>query len=504
MKRFFAWVFFLLVTPVSCYAGYNLVKEYYGLENIPEASNTTAPSYVELPNLDVLIVQQDDSGKRVLQCEQSCYPAELAGRASQLAVTDGESWYDIVTEPATQKNNEPQKVIKRFYNNGQEPTTIVAQTPLVVPRDLIISPDGKQVAYFLDNIADPEKHLSELWVYDSEANGASIAAEKIYTPDMITRPRWNSSGNLLWYIANSGTKEQEKVEFVVVRVSPPSVTAVFAELPWQKLKENISNMPLDLGIRGNTLAYVAQNLGQPDTVVIVGANGDKKQKITKGDVLFVQVLTSGDVVYIVQEKDTATFWKIANDKAIEIASYPGHVRAARGDSAGSYMAMAVQSPRGTIDLVALDIATGLTKKQASVPQTTGNTYVVKANPVQNTPAPAVAGFTTKLTDEEIVGVVQQIVEGITEPGAELIRLAITDEPNTLYVDYRAGNISKRVLVTVRSNPDPTWSIRARYEASGATWNRVEGGGLTEPAPVRVYEWEQSVNQWVLKQGEKAN
>ena len=263
-------------------------------------------------------------------------------------------------------------------------------------------------------------------------------------------------------------------------------------------------MPLDLGIRGNTLAYVAQNLGQPDTVVIVGANGDKKQKITKGDVLFVQVLTSGDVVYIVQEKDTATFWKIANDKAIEIASYPGHVRAARGDSAGSYMAMAVQSPRGTIDLVALDIATGLTKKQASVPQTTGNTYVVKANPVQNTPAPAVAGFTTKLTDEEIVGVVQQIVEGTTEPGAELIRLAITDEPNTLYVDYRAGNISKRVLVTVRSNPDPTWSIRARYEASGATWNRVEGGGLTEPAPVRVYEWEQSVNQWVLKQGEKAN
>jgi len=43
-----------------------------------------------------------------------------------------------------------------------------------------------------------------------------------------------------------------------------------------------------------------------------------------------------------------------------------------------------------------------------------------------------------------------------------------------------------------------WSIRAHYELKNAQWQKVQGGGIENPKPAKLYEWEDSLKKWVLK------
>jgi len=117
--------------------------------------------------------------------------------------------------------------------------------------------------------------------------------------------------------------------------------------------------------------------------------------------------------------------------------------------------------------------------------------------------PAVAAavsVATTLDDAELAAFLNRYFDRIVGEEARMVRFTTTDTPNTVYVEYEASEqVRQRVLVTVRDVIHVEWVIRARYEAVNTAWRKVEGGGLADPEPQRLYEWEEELGQWVLKE-----
>ncbi len=104
-------------------------------------------------------------------------------------------------------------------------------------------------------------------------------------------------------------------------------------------------------------------------------------------------------------------------------------------------------------------------------------------------------------DSEIVAFVERrLAEIIGQQGVAPLRLITTNEKNAVYIDYRSGNEEARILLKVQDVIHADWSIRARYEPVNREWKKVQGGGLNnDPTPERLYEWEEGVKQWILKE-----
>lgn len=444
----------------------------------------------------VVLLQERDTERRIMVCApKSCQPSLPPESAQGEAVFDGESWYRYRLVEK-QKGQQSALLLERVWVKDQYAEPIVEQTPLVRPRDLYISPDGKRVAYWLDNIDQPKEKLTELWVYDSEIGSTRLVVEKVKQEDVISPIRWNRASSHLWFMASA----QQETKIVVAGVKPVERITSFDHLPWKTLEGIASFGIMDLSLSGENVAYVETKETRSE-LVIARKNSRSEYTTVKGSVPYVEWLSDGSLVYARQEQSGFTFWRVQGKAHRHIAQQPGILRSARSDSAGETVLLTADKVTGGSYLATMRLGDGYIVPMGDIPAFGETNKIVQIREEIGAQPSQVAGLSSALSDEELVPFIEKNISTIVGGAAATPnRIIVTDQANTLYVDYRQGTENGRVLVTVRDAVHPEWSIRGRYKDVQGDWKKIEGSGLTDPGSKRVYEWEASVKQWILKSG----
>lgn len=424
-------------------------------------------------------------------CQKKRCQAASNGPSDANAVSDGLWWYYYTTSDDD----------KTFFirNNAEtnETQTIMESTPLTSPRGLYMSPDGKHVAFWLDNIDQPKKKLTELWIYDVANGGIRLIAESLYRPDIRSTPRWNSFANYLMMVADTGEKDSpDHLELLLVNVDSPGKQAVFSDVDWPQLVSDFSKRPIDLSIRSDRLAYTSRTvIGQPQLLTQQGSI--RQRATTRGEVKYLQWLEDDSLLYALQDNRGFTFWRMSDDVHRFIARRPGQLTSALSDVRGEHVAFVVMSQNFQV-VYSMHIASGLVSEEGTIASTSP---VEIAHVQQLPPAPAeqTADISEQLDDAEIAAVIERSFTSIIDSkSAQPLRLIMTDQPNTVYLDYRDNKQEARIQLKIHDAINTEWSIKARYEPINREWTKVMGGGLPDPKATRLYEWENSLNQWVLK------
>lgn len=409
------------------------------------------------------------------------------------AVTDGEWWYYY--------NQEPTKTyLRRKNKKSGQVETIMESTPLTYPRGLFISPDGSHVAFWLDNVAQPAEELTELWVYDVAEGGIRLLGEKIYRPDVRSEVFWNSQSTYLWFIGDTGDKnlEPDILELIHISVDEPGKKAAFPNVTWPDVS-NISSSTIDLSQRADQLAYAATTfLGYPQLTIQTAR--DKQRTTLRGTLKSMQWLEDGRLLYALQDNQGFTFWQVREGTHRFVARRPGELMAARSDIAGRYLAFASQASLA-LQLFSLDLDDGVVTEEGRVPLGSSGAIIQYVAQQPDEASAQTPDITAPLADDELAAFVEKNFSRLVGAADTTpLRLIITEEENTIFLDYRKANGEEyRLQIRVHDAINTEWSIKARYEPRNREWKKIQGGGLPDPASKRLYEWEESLEQWVLKE-----
>ncbi len=496
LRGLIKFFFFICVLVIAIFFAWKYVKPYINIERQTPQIEGNAPATPPKP-LEALVIQQDeDQGKRFLRCTTSCQNEPIPHSLNSDALSDGQSWYYYTTSEKDEKT-----ALVRFWPDKAETKVISQETDLIKPRDIYINPTGTKVAYFLDNVSQPKENLTEIWIYDTVSQSVSLAAENIYKPDLLTRLRWNAAGTALWFVADSGVGDESKIELIVIAAGNSQAKASFQNIQWQQLVDISDHGVMDISQAADGLAYVKRSLGVFDRLIVTRNGGQQYATSVTGSIPYLEWLPDNSLIYAVQDSLGFTFWKVQDEQASIIASQRGVLFSARADTLGESVAFAADTGQNSDHLFALNLSSRVIKEQAQIPEFGSKVFIVAVKENTVKPAASIMGAITQLADEQIAAFVDTNLNTIVqEKTAQKIRLIITDEPNTIFVDYQGKeNEPKRILLTIKDAINSEWSIRARYEPKNGQWQKVEGGGLSDPKPVRLYEWEESLKKWVLKQ-----
>lgn len=436
--------------------------------------------------LELLVAQKRGESETLFLCQKGGCAAKSRPEAGEEIVAAGNAWYFYENDQ-----------LVKLVGEAREGEALVAKTPLVAPRGLFMSPDGAKLAYFLDNIHDSRQELTELWYLDTATGERHLIAEHLTRPDILTTPRWNSSSTHLTFVADSGQNKEKKIEFVVAAVSPPAVVARFTEVDWEKLQSLAETGLLDVGFTGRSLAFIETVSPYRANLTIIHEGSPPQTSVIRGQVPFLEWLSDGRLLYAVQDDTGASLWNVRSTVHTFVGRFPGQLKVARRDPSGDFI-VGVTDQGGRLIWNTFHLASEAVSAQGPLPEA-GEIAILA---IQEKPAekPATAGISTALKDEEIVAFIQENLAEISqEPTAAPRRIITTREPNVIYLDYTANSgEDHRLLLTIRDAVHPEWSIRGRYEPAGGEWRKTQGGGLADPAAKNIYEWEASLNQWILK------
>lgn len=452
------------------------------------------------PDFSALLVADSGGKRQVLSCtKQRCTPQLLPQAINGHTVFDGEGWL-YYTEAESVLTSLTKRILVRSLKATGATTQLIEQTPLTSPRELMVSPTGEHTAFFLDNIDRPADELTELWVYDRAKNGVRLLAEKLYQPDIRSRIRWNRAGTLVWFLADNGAQgvKSDVLELVAAPLTArPAV--VFKKISWDKLADVVDHGMMDISPSGSTVAFATPRLFGRNEIVVMTEGQGRSSFSVRGAVVYLQILEDNSVVYAVQDARGVTFWRLRDNVQRHIARQPGRMLAAHGVPTGEFVVLVTQADGTSVaQLQLLHTPTG-TFTQSVVAGAFGTVHVAQLL-ISPTPQQGVAGATTAFDDAEIVAFIDQHFPAIVAaPGAKAQRLVVTNAANTVFVDYatRAGH-EERILLAIHDLSRADWAIKARYTIQQAEWRKVVGGGLPDPKPIRLYEWEESVGQWILK------
>jgi hypothetical protein len=488
-------VLFLTIIAVIVFFAWQYGKSYFTIERQAPQETDTIQNQASNP-LEALIIQQDGTeGKRFLRCVITCKTEPIPHAGEGEPLTDGQSWYYYTTLPETDKT-----ALIRFWPDTNNTKVIAQETDLIKPRDVYINSTGTKVAYFLDNVSDLTKKLTEIWIYDTVSQSVSLAAENIYKPDLLTRLRWNATGTALWFVADSGVENESKIELIVIAAGTAPAKAAFASIDWQSLVDTADHGVMDISQSTNTLAYTKRSLGVFDRLIVVEESGQQYATTVTGSIAYLEWLPDSSLIYATQDALGFTFWRVQNNEAKIIVSQRGVLRSARSDISGQALAFVADSGQIKNRLFTFNLSSRLVKEQTKLPDFGNRVFVVAAKETTSlTTSPQ--STITPLGDDQIAAFVDTNLASIVQSKtAQKIRLIMTNETNTIFIDYREKEQEpKRILLRVNDVINTEWSIRARYEPRNGQWQKVEGGGIADPKPVRIYEWEDSLKKWVLKQ-----
>lgn len=438
--------------------------------NTEEAPQHSTRPLRTMPNIATLLVQLDPENRRLLWCEQQhCQQQDPPENIPHDAVFDGQWWYYYADG-----------ALRRINAEAKEQQTIVDTTPLVAPREYSISPDGQYIAYWLDNIDEPEEQLTELWVYNTATQSTYLVVEKLTIPEITTKIHWNKAGSHLWF--------NQKDETLIVALQPPGIVAQGPAY------ENIT----DIDPTGTKTVHIQQ--GQDKSELIIAQEGKDQLKTTvRGTIPYAQWFDDETLIYAVQDLRGITFWQQKGKLSTHLARTNGTLQAAHGQPANNIIALVIQKSSTSTQVQEFDVATKTIADHSIVPQF-GDAVLIAKVQAQESGNATVAGITAPLDDAQLTAFVEKNLATITNfPAAKPIRLITTEKQNTVYVDYSDGTVtSKRLLITVKDAINPEWSKIAKYESERGEWKVVEGQGATEPAPRSVYEWEDKLKKWIEK------
>lgn len=447
-----------------------------------------------IPPLEMVIVQAglDTSERRILTCLYDCKTLNPPLSADSTALFDGTWWYHYVE----QSGKEDKVEFRRTNNFTGTSQAIITSTDLVEPRGSAISFDGSKVAFWLDNKISVKK-LTELWIYDAAVGGNKLLAENLVAPDVVTRARWNKAGSIIWFLADSGKGDEQQLELVTVNAQTGEVKAVFSNLDLNSLQDEIDHDVMDINFDGSALAYV-DHRGREDNLIIAEGGRQLKTIETRGTVPFVNWRGKNDLLYAVQNPSEFVFWQISDGRQLPIVRMPGVLRSATLDTSGKYAALVANTSPGAAHRYVVDLAASAAEDKGAIPAFGKYAYVVQAR--LSGDGNADDELSVQLTDGQVAAFVTNNLQEITGlAAAEPRRMIVTNIPGLIFLDYGlpAGD-SERLLVQIKDAVHAEWSVEAKYLPAGGEWHKVRGGG-SDPKPVRMYEWEAQLEQWVLKQ-----
>ncbi|MDA1169022.1 MAG: hypothetical protein O3A36_01640 [bacterium] len=449
-----------------------------------------------IPSVDALLVQVDEAtgNRRILQCTESgCAPILPPASVGVNPLSDGTSWYRYA-EHEDEKNKTPVTVLEKVDNTGNV-QTITEENPLVKPRAMILSTDGTKIAYFLDNIHD-SKGLTELWVYDSKEGGAKVIAEKLYRKDIATKVRWNASSQITWFL-----QEAKSANLIISSLGGGTGKLAFAGVDWNKYRDVVNAGVMDINDDMSRIAFAEHGAHGFSDFFVARGNEPAISKRVLGNIVFVRWMEHDALLYAIQSGTSLTFWMKNATKEWPIARMDAVFESAHSPGSSGLTAFVASPKLGEKHLYVLQLATGLLKDEIRVPSFPGITYVVQTRESTKSTDQAVTGATSTIPDGEIVAFIEEHARAITEnSSAKPTRLLITDIPSTSFVDYTdSTGAEQRILVTVVGTANPEWKVVARYKTINGVWDRVDSSGNKEPKVLRLYEWEEQVSQWILKQ-----
>ncbi len=485
MASRFGRYLFLATLFISLVAGLFVVAARRpSFPNNESGTPTVSTKEESVPTFGVVLLKTDDEKKRLISCQQQrCQTLTPVSSEAAPAVTDGPSWYHYRDGS-----------LRRTWTENNQSDIIVDQTPLVRPRGIIISPDNKKVAYWLDNIDQPDKQLTELWAFDPDERSTKLLAEKLVRPAIITEARWNKASSRLWFVG-----DDHKLN--VISTQPPGIMPSFKNLDWDQLKDVADHGVMDISLTGKTLAYAEPTYLNRSKLVTASEGERPRTVIARHHIPYLQWLDDDRLLFVTQDSQDFTFWRLQGSTQQKIARHPGQLESVRTDSEGNYAIFASQPRKDQTRLYALHIASGdIINLNYQVPSFGKHTYLVHVDSPSDQPG-AVAGLTQPLADDQLAAFVENnLADMVRQTNVQQKRLIITDKPNTIYVDYRDGTgFDKRLLLTVNDAVYAEWSISAYYEENSGEWVKTQGGGLAEPKPLRLYEWEEKLEQWILKE-----
>lgn len=456
---------------------------------LPEAPAVTFVDRSMSPPLKTLISLEET----VYVCSNGKCTAAPMPPADTKPMTDGQWWYYYSSAS------------EKIYLRRENPTTgerhtVMESTPLTSPRGLYVSPNGQDVAFWLDNINKPEEELTELWVYDVAGGGIRLVAEKVYRPDVRSEVFWNTQATHLWFVADTGERSlpHDVLELIVIQADSPGQRTAFPDVPWSDLLKDISAAAVDLSQRADKLVYTTTNFfGRP--ILMVHTPADQQRTNVRGDIKFTQWLEDGSMLYALQDTRGFTFWRLRDGVHRLVARRTGQLLAARGDSAGEQIVFITAGKEKSF-LSSLQIATGRVRQEGVLPTAEAAASIVWVEQLPSEPETLRREIASELIDEEVAAFIEKnFAEVVGDQAGQPLRLVITSEPNAVFLDYRgSAGEERRLLVKIHDAVNIDWSIKARYEPVNREWKKVLGGGLADPQPTRLYEWENSLQQWVLK------
>lgn len=496
----------IILTTLIVTSGAALFWWYYQNQTAPPPTpaQSAEPLAVDRPqasNLKLIIKTTAGDNNGFYTCQQqSCQNISQPDGLSPDALTNGQSWYYSGEQEGEQSDGQPD--LLKTETNGQT-QTIISSTRLTAPRDPIMSPDGQYLAYLLDNIHDPSAHLTEAWVYDTTSDSTRLLAEKLYAPDIRSRVHWNSNSNYLWFIADTGERNdpKDRLALLLASAQTPGASITFPEIDWNKLGEQADSLQLDISMSGDAASYVTRNFFGIQQLN-VASGGSIQTTNARGTIVFTQWLENNELLYAVQDNTGFTFWNNSGGVHRFINRQPGRLLSAHGDVRGDYIAFASVNANissSSTSLFSLHIATGtlLDEGRLTGADQAYILQVVSLPPPDDQNHPDIS---TELDDAQVIAFLDKNAGIITgDKNAHATRIIVTEQANTAYLDYQADEQDpQRVLVTVKDALHDEWSILGRYKSVNSEWQKTQGGGLPDPKATRLYEWENSLGQWILK------
>lgn len=472
-------------------------------EDAGEALPSVKPSAKKaLPDITFTAVQVGDAGRQVVNCGDSkCKVLPEVDSADTQAVTDGESWYYYEYRQDEKTGREVLQLKRRWIDSG-ETVLVTEQTPLVTPRGLYISPDGQRLAFWLDGDRSSKKPLTELWVYDAREKGKKLLAEKIVRSDVVSEPRWNWSSTLLWFVGDAGQQDDsEKLGLHVVAVKPPWLSVKFPGLSQEKIRKIMDGGVIDLDLTGESLV-LAENNGERTLLGVYQKEGlEQSTTMLHGSIPYVRWLEDGSILYAIQGRNAITLWQLREAVHRHVIRQQGELESIRADAQGNYLLMSVRRPRGNISVLGVNVKSGQYVEQEDVPVFGKTTYLVNFD-VASDDSQQIAGMQV-FDDEQIIAFIENNSGSITQEQASPVKIVVVDETNTFFMDYvTVEGEKKRLLLTLLDLIHNEWLVKARYIAQGQEWVKAQGERGDEPKPVRMYEWEEEVGRWILKESFK--
>jgi len=411
-------------------------------------------------------------------------------------VTDGTNIYYLI-ENKNVHGNGRSLVSVGIEDNKQ--TLVSDSTPLVEPRTVFASNDGKTVAFYLDGI---QKKMTELWTYSSEKSRKRVSLERL--TQNAQGPFWDANGGFL--VRDGAT---------VLRGSPNRTGADTLQIKydWKNILPGNSMIPSPGGTQviyainekdgknSNTVLRV-WDLKEKQEREIAGFNTDKVAILGWSDTGSLVVREGeGDIkIWNIAKETKENYALEANARSVILSGDGSEIGYILPESTGEKMVFRTAK---TGKVVARETLPAI--NDVSISGVTSRTDIIQFLRLKVTVDGYSQAAEFPLAKEVIVGYVMGHIREIAAvgegEGANAQRVWFTHVPGAIYVDYLVGTTLWRRLIQVdgAGGQATKYTLIGVYAPAAGEWVLAKGRDLADPSTTELYEYAPELDKWLKKE-----